>query len=405
MAERNMSMLSRVIDQPRTLALRRWLFQVHLWTGIIAGLYAIAIGVTGSILVFREEIADWESSGFSSVPVEPGRPYASPDEWEAAARKAAGPKATLSFVFPEKAGDAVIGGTFSQAGSHRYFFNPYTAELLGVHARTGGVLTFVEHLHHNLLLGRTGRLWNGIGALALLLLAMTGIVIWWPGRRLFRRRLVIDPRASWKRINFDVHHTVGFWSLSGFALLCVTGAWFTWPQFFRETVGRFYPVTAQQAQPKVVRPEGAAMLPLSKLLEAADRAVPGKVTKRAALPAGGTQPARVNKGSEGDGEPFFRTATTVILNPYTAEVLKIEGPDTKQAGDKILSWMGPLHFGNFGGLGIKVLYFVLGLTMPALFVSGFVMWWQRVVRKWLKGVRQSDERSDAAAEPVVVELE
>ncbi len=188
-----MRLLTRILDKPRTIPLRAWLFQVHLWTGIIAGLYAIAIGVTGSILVFREEIGEWESSSFSHVTPRPRQPYASPDEWLAAARKAAGPKLTLNFTFPEKHGDALIAGTFSPAGSHRFFFDPYTAEFLGVHARTGGALTFIEHLHHNLLLGRTGRLWDGIGALSLLLLSVTGIVIWWPGRRLWKRRLIIDP--------------------------------------------------------------------------------------------------------------------------------------------------------------------------------------------------------------------
>ncbi|MBL8220022.1 MAG: PepSY domain-containing protein [Bryobacterales bacterium] len=400
-----MNLLTRLLDKPRTLRLRGWLFQVHLWTGIIAGLYAFAIGVTGSILVFREEIADWESASFSRFQPSSQRPYATPDEWLAAARKAAGPKLTLNFTFPEKHGDPLIAGTFSPAGSRRYFFDPYTAQLLGVHARTGGVLTFMEHLHHNLLLGRTGRLWNGIGALSLLLLSITGIVIWWPGRRLWRRRLIVDPKASWKRINFDVHHVVGFWGLAGFALLCITGAWFTWPQFFRDTVARFYPVTKPQPPPKVTHPPGTQPLPLAKLIEAADRAVPGKITKRASIPPPGTQPVRINKGSADDGQPFFRTATTLTLNPYTAEVLRIEGPHTKAAGDRILSWMGPLHFGNFGGAPVKWIYFFLGLTMPVLFVSGFIMWWQRVVRRRLERIRQPDQRSHAPAQPVIVELE
>ncbi|MBL8176843.1 MAG: PepSY domain-containing protein [Bryobacterales bacterium] len=376
-----MTFFRRLLDKPRTLSARAWLFQIHLWTGLIAGLYALAIGITGSILVFREEIVAWESSAFSRLQPQPGRPYASPDSWLAAARHAAGPKAILNFTFPETPSDPLIAGAFTPAGPRRYFFNPYTAQLLGVHARNGGLLTFLEHLHHNLLLGRPGRLWNGIGALALLLLALTGIVIWWPGRKLWKRRLLIDPKTSWKRINFDLHHAIGFWAIAGFSLLCITGAWFTWPQFFRASIARIYPLSKPQPQPKAVAPPGAHPLPFSALLDAAARAVPGKTAKRASLPPPGPQPVRINLGAPGDGEPFFRTATTVTLDPYTAAVLRIEGPHTKTTGDRILSWMGPLHFGNFGGMAVKWLYFFLGLTMPVLFLSGFLMWWLRVVRR------------------------
>jgi uncharacterized iron-regulated membrane protein len=333
------------------------------------------------VLVFREEIVEWESRQWSQVTPQPDRAYAPVDACVAAVRRVAGPKATLNFTFPEKHGDALVVGVFRPTGPQRYFLNPYTAELLGVHTRAHGVLTFLEHLHHNLFLGRTGRLWNGIGALCLLLLAVTGIILWWPGRRLWKRRLVVDRKASWRRINFDLHHAVGFWGLLGFSVLCVTGAWFTWPQAFRGAVARVFAVTPPAGQPKVVRGEGAEPLPFAALLEAADRAVPGKKTKRASLPPAGTQPVRINKGSESDGEPFFRTATTVTLHPYTGEVLRIEGPESKQTGDRILSWMGPLHFGNFGGPVVQWVYFLLGLTMPVLFMSGFVMWWLRVVRR------------------------
>lgn len=385
-----MKLLARFVDKPRTVALRRWLFQVHLWVGVIVGIYAIAIGVSGSALMFREEFVEWETSQWLHVAPQPGRAYASPDEWAAVIRKAAGAPAPINFIFPEKPGDVVIGTIFRPSGPQRYHVDPYTAELLGVYTRTGGVMRFLEILHHNLFLGRSGRLVNGIGALSLLLLAMTGIVIWWPGRKLWRRRLTIDPKAGWKRVNFDLHHAVGFWGLLGFTVLCVTGAWFSWPQVFRGAVARFYPVTPAQGPPKFARPEGAVVLPLSRLLAAADAAVPEKRSMRALVPAAGGQPARINKAGEGDGKPFFRTATTVVLNPYTAEVLRIESPEKKTSGDRILSWIGPLHFGNFGGPAVQWLYFVLGLTMPVLFVSGFLMWWLRVVRKrWLRGSRES----------------
>jgi uncharacterized iron-regulated membrane protein len=272
------------------------------------------------------------------------------------------------------------------------FLNPYTAEVLGSKVNDPGTpLRLVERFHSNLFLARTGRLMNGFGALALLLLALTGIIIWWPGRRLVGQRLTIKFSANWKRINFDFHHAVGFWCLLGFILLCITGAWFTWPQFFRDSVTNLgYKVTPPQ-RVVVERPAGADKLPLSELIAAAEAAVPGPPVSRVNMPSGATEPVRLNKA--GEGEPFFRTATTVVMNPYTKQVLRVESLASKAPGDRILSWMAPLHIGNFGGMPIKIVWFILGLTMPALFISGFLMWWHRVVKnKWLRrpvtGVRQ-----------------
>ncbi len=58
-------------------------------------------------------------------------------------------------------------------------------------------------------------------------------------------------------------------------------------------------------------------------------------------------------------------------------------PD-RTAGDIVMAWVAPLHVGNFGGNGIRVAWLLLGLAPPVLFVTGFIMWWTRVVRvRWL----------------------
>src|SRR4051794_13504421 len=44
------------VTRPQQLWLRRAIFQVHLWSGIGVGLYVLLISVTGSILVFRNEL-------------------------------------------------------------------------------------------------------------------------------------------------------------------------------------------------------------------------------------------------------------------------------------------------------------------------------------------------------------
>lgn len=51
-----MNLLQRYFRRPQTLLLRRAIFQIHLWVGLIVALYMAIIGMTGSVLVFRQEI-------------------------------------------------------------------------------------------------------------------------------------------------------------------------------------------------------------------------------------------------------------------------------------------------------------------------------------------------------------
>lgn len=388
-----MNLMHRLLDKPRTVTARRWLFQIHLWVGIFVGLYAIAIGVSGSVLVFREEIVDARTSAHHHVPAPPDATRASPDQWLAAVRQATGHKGPLSMRLPVSSTDAVEVTYYARNSGHAVFVNPYTSQIMARLVTAGPVLRWLDTLHSNFFLGRTGRLLNGIGALLLLALAITGIFIWWPGRRLWRRRLTIDFKGRWKRINWDLHHAIGFWGLAGFTILCITGAWFTWPQFYRQAVARYFPVTAQ-AVSKVESQPDAPRASLTQLIRAADDAFPGKPVWNIFLPGPPTDMVRINK--LGEGNPH-RTATTILLNPYSAKVIRVESYANKTTGDKILGWIGPLHTGNFGGLGVKIFYSILGLTMPTLFITGFIMWWQRVVRPRWRTTKPAPEKETVTA--------
>jgi uncharacterized iron-regulated membrane protein len=87
-------------------------------------------------------------------------------------------------------------------------------------------------LHKNLLAGSTGRWINGIGAISLALLCLTGAVIWWPGTKHWRRSLIVDWSAHFPRINWDLHSALGFWCFGFVAVWALSGIYFLFPQPF-----------------------------------------------------------------------------------------------------------------------------------------------------------------------------
>jgi uncharacterized iron-regulated membrane protein len=75
-----------------------------------------------------------------------------------------------------------------------------------------------------------------------------------------------------------------------------------------------------------------------------------------------------------------------------------ESPRQRRSlGDVIMDWVAPLHVGSFGGMTVRIAWLILGLAPPLLFVTGFIMWWSRVVRpRWLSS-RRAAVCNDSAA--------
>jgi len=91
---------------------------------------------------------------------------------------------------------------------------------------------WLVNLHGNLLFGSTGRLVNGMGAICLTLICVTGAIIWWPGIKNWRRSLTVNWRAHFARINWDLHSALGFWCFFFVLLWGISGIYFSFPDIF-----------------------------------------------------------------------------------------------------------------------------------------------------------------------------
>lgn len=91
---------------------------------------------------------------------------------------------------------------------------------------------WIVDLHENLLFGRNGRFVNGIGAICLILLSLSGAVIWWPGINDWRRALTVNWRALFARFTWDLHSALGFWSFPFILMWGISGLYFAFPGAF-----------------------------------------------------------------------------------------------------------------------------------------------------------------------------
>lgn len=289
----------RWLQQPQRVWLRRALFQVHLWTGLALGVYVVVLSVTGSALVYRRELVARLRTPLPAV--DKSARQLSADELRAHAQRAYPGHEITDVTEDITRRTAVVHVTFKRDDtSKERLFNPYTGQDLG-DAFTWGeqAVLWTVRLHDELLFGRNGRFWNGVGSALVTALCLTGAVVWWPGINRWRRSLIVKSRSGWRRFSWDLHSAMGAWLFLFILMWGVSGFYMGIPEPFSAVVDYF-----------------------------SDPESPGDRT-----------------------------------------------------GDLALAWLSRLHFGRWPSASLKALWAVIGLVPVAMFVTGVIMWWNRVVRK------------------------
>jgi uncharacterized iron-regulated membrane protein len=351
----DLTLWQRWLRRPQGVWLRRALFQIHLWTGIGTGLYVVLISVTGSAIVFRNEI--YQTAGAKGRTIQVRGTKLPADELKKIIRQKF-PDNTLSFVFEGKQ-PTTATEVWMEHGTARVqrLFDPYTGEDLGDSVpRAIRVAAWLAKLHTDLLYGDNGRKVNGIGAIFLTLLCATGAVLWWPGVKTWRRGLAFDPRSNWKRLNWDLHSALGFWSFALIFMWAITGVYLAFPLPFQKVINHYSPLI------QYALPEDAAIAPLPAASVLADE------TK--------APPPQAQSFNFGKGR---------------------RPPIRRSPGDNFIRWIYYLHFGNFAGPKTKALWVALGLLPVFLFVTGAIMWWNRVLSPSARRSRRVERSASAGA--------
>ncbi|MEO6516779.1 MAG: PepSY-associated TM helix domain-containing protein [Steroidobacteraceae bacterium] len=90
-------------------------------------------------------------------------------------------------------------------------------------------VSWLAHFHGELLGDSAGRMWNGIGAIALTMMCLTGAIVWWPAKRGWWQQMSIQRGTRGRRFVRNLHNVLGFWFFILVFLWAVTGIYFAFP--------------------------------------------------------------------------------------------------------------------------------------------------------------------------------
>lgn len=365
---------------PRRSALRQWAFRLHWYTGLSIGLLLAVVGLSGSIVVFKPEMEKALIPHLSRV--EPGKQTGSLQGMYNAVQRHR-PQDKIINVAMYGGSEAAWGFRLSSAqGRVQVYVNPYTGKVLGEDTYDDKFLQWVYDLHADLLGGTTGRLVNGLAGLLLTGLALSGIVIWWPGRKRLSHGFSFHQQTSWKGKNYDLHKLAGFFSAGLLVLVAITGAYFPFKDQYQALTAWTTSRPAVLESPKLANPPtNLSPAHLNLVWHNAHRALPEGQPMLLRFPQAPNENFSFRCALPGD---WSRTGDNfVFLHQYTSQVIRVDRWQALPVGVKLMRAMFPLHFGTFGGTFTRVVWLILGVVPAVLFVSGFLMWWNRVVAKRL----------------------
>jgi len=389
-----MNFFQNALHHPRKLWLRRALFQVHLWAGVLLSLYLVVIALTGAILVFEEELTSTTlPAGLHDYDAKRVAPVTTVvDNF-----RSAYPATKIEYLTVPIAAIPAFQ-IHAVDGQHREFSvagDPVTGTLF---AQPRNWLNVVHDLHIYLLLGEAhGAQVNGVGAAILLLLAVSGLVLWWPGVKVWTRGLRVSFRHSWRRINYDAHSAIGIWTLAIVTWWVFSGVYFGWYRQVGFAVNLVSPLRNMipPTPPKLAPlPAGTPKVSLAEIVVAAQKASPtghlsGLINPTLTEP---TAMVLMDLGRPGD----FSHRDMVTLDTASGRLLTIWHYGRNQSlGDWILWAMHPLHFGTLWGLPIKILWCLLGVSLAVLSVTGVLMYWNRYLGKRWRALAAPEQRREA----------
>ncbi|MFV0623485.1 PepSY-associated TM helix domain-containing protein [Sphingomonas sp. ac-8] len=346
-------------------------WRVHSWAGLKLAIFMTFVLATGTLAVFAHEI-DW-----LVTPAMRASPQDGPSvSWGtlAAAATRAEPHGRLQIIYApiDPWFTAEVLMDTGEGAPRRVYVDPWSGRVTGTHG-WANVHRFLRQVHRHLMLPTKIGI-PIVSSLAFLLLAslITGIVTykkWWRG--FFR----LPKGGDARKLSGDLHRLGGLWSLWFVALIALTGMW-----YLVETLGGRAPV------PGLAEVRSAAAVPTGAEL---DRLIAGARRERPSLDIREirfTQKNGVVLLGQEHAWLVRDRANEVAVDPADGRILtSLDGTDL-DAHQRIAEMADPLHFGTFGGLVTKALWFLFGLVLTGMSGTGVIIYAKRL-QKAEKGQR------------------
>ena len=338
---------------------------IHSTAGLVSGLFIFLMSLSGAALVFHSEM--------DAVQIPPiisnQHAMATVDSCYNTIKKQYPLAQISSCVLSEsrsKPFSFSIYDSSHKSGTDalKVFLHPQTAEVLKARGSSDNFVSWLSKFHNSFHLGKTGEWLLGFFALVFLLSIITGSI-------LFRKNIlaVLLFRKSVYRKN-NLHQLIGVYALLFNLMIAITGFWMQRYVFKKE----FY--TADNYTP-VLKTSPALPFKFDSAYKEVQKKYPDFTSSVIYFAHSSKSKTAVYGSRSSNAYIHSKKFADVIFLDSAGSISKTRLINEISADDRYDIINSQLHMGRFGGVGIKIIYFVFGLTGALLSITGFLLWLRR----------------------------
>lgn len=351
---------------------------IHLWPSIVSGIVLVLVCLTGTIIVYGDEIMDFSAGSARYVSVPPHARRVTHEQLVASIHKANPDMAISEFVFFKDPERSIRIRAFipKERKLVLVYVNPYNGKVLKVD-KSIFFFFVMAHIHSSFLAGKIGGWVVAVSTVVFVISCITGLILWWPRkwtRATRQASFTVKWKERFKRLNYDLHNVFGFYSLVICLILGLTGLMI----FFKPMMNA------------AIKISGGTTEHLDAILPKADSSRISQDAVAIAYVALANHPEKkmvsiwnFEKQKAGalvftsgkSGLKSIENADINIYNRYTGKEIHVPQEFLRHEKTENIVWQ--LHMGQWWGQFGKLATFLSGIVATTLPVTGFLIWWGR----------------------------
>jgi uncharacterized iron-regulated membrane protein len=370
---------------------------VHRWLGFITGFSVFIVSITGCMYCFQDDIHDLLYD-YRTVKPQP-QPLLMPSVFQHAAQIKYPHGKVTSVIYYGKLRSLQVR-LLNDKKVIALYFNPYSAKLLHAEPLKGTFFAYIKEVHLYLFLPKAiGKIVNGVSVIIFVLIMISGIVLWWPRRKVDRKRsFTIKWGAKWKRVNYDLHNVLGFYTAVILILMAITGLsfsfkWMTSGLYRTANLGKDYPL-----EKKIFKSDSTAVavsrarqdsLHAGRLADHSYQVLRQKSPQAEYILL--FLPAKAGSVLSGTAYPkalHFSYSDYYSFDQYTGKLINFLPHTSKSAGMQLNNMNYDIHTGQIAGFGGKLLAFCCSLVSASLPITGLILYLGKQKRSKKKRVQR-----------------
>ncbi|MBK6380633.1 MAG: PepSY domain-containing protein [Chitinophagaceae bacterium] len=348
---------------------KNFIFYIHSFAGLVSGLFILLMSLSGAVLVFHDDIDSFQQPVFrvkdyNNLAVDSAYNNLRqrfPNAQISSCRFPANKKTPFAF--------SVYEPSYKEGKkSAEIFIHPQTGGYLGIRGGSDDMkhnfMSWLAKFHNSFHLGKTGEWLLGFFALIFLLSLITGFI-------LFRKNILsvlLFKKAVYKRGN--LHQLIGVYALIFNLMIAVTGFWMQRYVFKKE----FYAVDNYAP---VFKASPAFPFKFDSAFAQVKKAYPDFTAAVIYFAQSSSGKTAVYGSRASNAYIHSKKFSDVIMLDSAGGIAKTRMINENSADDKYDIINSQLHMGKYGGVGIKIIYFIFGLSGGLLSITGFLLWWRR----------------------------